>query len=114
MVWHLVLMKPRGALSPADRQALVDAFNSVLHEISVIREVRLVHRVTHGAAYEAVALDSAHLIISIGFDDLDGLQSHLRHPAHAELSVQFYQSFSSALIYDFEMDRAPLRVQRQR
>ena len=104
MVWHLVLMKPRPDLSSGDRQALVDAFNRAVREIPSVREVRMGHRVTHGAAYEASAPDSADFMISIGFDDLAGLQAYLRHPAHEELAARFYQSLSSALVYDFEMD----------
>jgi hypothetical protein len=56
----------------------------------------------HGAAYEIAAPDSADFVISIGFDDLAGLQTYLRHPAHGELAERFYQSLRSALIYDFE------------
>ncbi len=103
MVWHLVLMKPRTDLSPADRQALVDALNRAVREIPTVRDVRVGRRVTHGAAYEATAPDSADYIASIGFDDLAGLQAYLRHPAHAELGARFHQSLDSALIYDFEV-----------
>ena len=102
MVWHLVLMKPRADLSSGDRQGLVDAFDRAVREIPTVREVRVGRRVTHGAAYETSAPDSADFMISIGFDDLAGLQAYLRHPAHEELAVRFYKSLSSALIYDFE------------
>ena len=104
MVWHLVLMKPRADLSSGDRQALVDAFNRAVREIPSVREVRMGRRVTHGAAYEASAPDSADFLVSIGFDDLAGLQAYLRHPAHEELGARFRESLSSALVYDFEMD----------
>ena len=104
MVWHLVLMKPRADLSDKDQQALLDAFNRAVREIPTVREVRIGRRVTHGAAYEASAPDSADFMISVGFDDLAGLQTYLRHPAHEELAARFYQALSSALVYDFEMD----------
>ena len=103
MVWHVVLMKPRVDLPPGDRQALLDAFNRAVREIPTVRDVRIGRRITHGAAYEATAPDSADFLVSIGFDDLAGLQAYLRHPAHEELAVRFYQSLSSSLIYDFEM-----------
>ena len=102
MVWHLVLMKPRGDLSAADRQALVDAFGRAVREIPTVRDVRIGRRVTHGAAYEAAAPDSADFMVSIGFEDLAGLQTYLRHPAHKQLTARFNRSLSSALIYDFE------------
>jgi hypothetical protein len=104
MVWHLVLLKPRGDLSAADRQALLDAFDRALREITAVREVRIGRRIRHGAAYEPSAPDSADFMVSIGFDDLAGLQTYLRHPAHEQLAARFYQSLSSALIYDFEME----------
>jgi hypothetical protein len=99
-------MKPRTDLSPADRLALVDAFDRAVRDIPTVREVRVGSRITHGAGYEASVPDSADYMISIGFDDLAGLQAYLRHPAHEELAGRFHQSLSAALIYDFEQDRA--------
>jgi hypothetical protein len=103
MVWHLVLMKPKPDLSSGDRQALIDAFNRAVRDIPSVRDVRVGRRITHGAAYETAAPDSADFVASIGFDDLAGLQAYLRHPAHGELAARFYQSLSSALVYDFEL-----------
>jgi hypothetical protein len=102
MVWHLVLMKPKAGLSPKDREALVSAFDRAMREIPTVRDVRVGRRISHGAAYEGRAPDSADFMISIAFDDLNGLQAYLRHPAHQELAMRFYESLSSALIYDFE------------
>ena len=102
MVWHLVLMKPKANLPADDRRALRDAFARAVREIPTVREIRIGRRVIHGAAYEPAAPDSADFVVSIGFDDVAGLQTYLRHPAHDELAARFYQSLSSALIYDFE------------
>src|ERR671919_484380 len=103
MVWHVVLMKPRPDLSADDRQALLDSFNRAIRDIPTVRQVQVGRRVIHGAAYEHGAPDAADFMVSIGFDDLAGLQAYLRHPAHEDLAAQFYQSLSSALIYDFEI-----------
>lgn len=102
MVSHLVLMKPRPDLSPDDRQALVDAFERAIREIPTVRDVRIGHRVTHGASYEQSAPDMEYVAV-IDFDDLDGLQTYLRHPAHADLGARFGQSLSGALVYDFDV-----------
>ena len=102
MVWHLVLMKPRADLPAADADALVDALRRALRDIPTVREVRVGRRVLHGARYETAAPDSADFMVSIGFDDLAALQTYLGHPAHVELAARFYQSLSSALVYDFE------------
>jgi hypothetical protein len=102
MVWHLVLMKAKTDLSPENREALVAAFNRAMREIPTVREVRVGRRVTHGAGYEAAVPDAADYLVSIGFDNLEGLQTYLGHPAHEDLAARFYQSLSSAMIYDFE------------
>lgn len=96
-------MKPRADLSPADRQALVDAFERALREIPTVRDVRIGRRILHGAGYEPAAPDAADYLAVLDFDDLDGLQTYLRHPAHAALGARFGQSLSSALVYDFEV-----------
>lgn len=103
MVWHLVLMKPKPDLACDDRRALVHAFDRACREIPTVREVRVGRRVTFGAGYEAAMPDAADYVIAIAFDDLAGLQTYLRHPAHAELGERFGQSLSSGVVYDFEM-----------
>ena len=95
-------MKPRPDLAAADAEALVEALRRAVREIPTVRDVRVGRRVMHGAQYENRAPDSADFMVSIGFDDLAGLQAYLRHPAHDELAARFYQSLSSALVYDFE------------
>jgi hypothetical protein len=103
MVSHVVLMKPRADLSPAERQALIDAFEHAIREIENVRNVRVGRRVVHGAGYERSAPDSADYLVTIDFDDLAGLQAYLRHPAHEALGASFNRSLSSALVYDFEV-----------
>ena len=103
MVSHIVLMKPRADLSADGRAAFVDAFERALREIPTVRNVRIGRRVTHGAGYEQTSPDAADYLAVIDFDDLAGLQTYLRHPAHEELGARFNQSLSSALVYDFEV-----------
>ena len=103
MVWHLVLMKPQsrsgGRRSPRRWS-----------RASIARFARFRPSAKYASAAgsctapatRAAAPDSADFMVSIGFDDLAGLQTYLRHPAHEELAARFYQSLSSALIYDFE------------
>jgi hypothetical protein len=102
MVVHLVLLKPRPDLSQAERQALVRAFERAIRHIPTVRGVRVGERVRHGAGYEAEAPDSVDYGVILEFDDLEGLQAYLRHPAHEELGARFNQSLSSAMVYDFE------------
>jgi len=102
MIAHLVLFRPKPELSTEDRQALVNAFERAVRDIPSVRAVRVGRRVTHGAGYEQSMPDTGEYLIVIDFDDVEGLQTYLRHPAHEELGARFYQSLSSALIYDFE------------
>jgi hypothetical protein len=102
MVWHLVLMKPKPDLSAADRKTLVETFERTVREIPTVRDVRAGRRLIHGAGYESTAPDAAAYMIAIGFDNLLGLQTYLKHPAHEILAARFYESLDSALIYDFE------------
>ncbi len=111
MVSHVVLMKPRADLTDAEREALLAAFDRAIRDIPTVRDVRVGRRVVHGAGYEARVPDAADYFVVIDFDDLDGLQAYLRHPAHEELGARFNQSLSSALIYDFEV--VPRRTARQ-
>jgi len=106
MVSHIVLMKPRADLAPADRLALIGAFETAIREIPSVRGVRIGKRMTHGASYESRAPDSADYLVVIDFDDLAGLQAYLGHPAHEELGARFDGSLSSALVYDFEVGGA--------
>ena len=101
MVTHLVLMKPRPDLTPAERQAFIDAFDRAMQEIPNVRGVRIGKRIVHGAGYEQGAPDMDY-VASIDFDDLAGLQTYLLHPAHVELGARFGESLSAALVYDFE------------
>jgi hypothetical protein len=103
MVTHIVLMKPRPDLSPADRQSFVAAFARALREIPTIRGVRIGRRIRHGAGYEQTSPDAADFLAAIDFDDLAGLQTYLRHPAHDEVGARFGHSLSAALVYDFEV-----------
>ena len=103
MISHIVLMKPRSDLTSAEREAFVAAFERAIREIASVRNVRIGKRVMHGAAYEVHAPDSADYIAAIDFDDLDGLQAYLRHPAHEELGKRFYETLSSGVAYDFDV-----------
>lgn len=103
MISHVVLMKVRQTLPATDLRALVHAFDRAVREIPTVRGVRVGRRVTHGAGYEMAVPDVADYIAIIDFDDLAGLQTYLRHPAHVEVSARFSHSLKLAMVYDFEV-----------
>jgi hypothetical protein len=102
MLTHVVLMNPRPDLSDVDRRGFLDAFDRAIREIPTVRDVRVGRRVVHGAGYEQSAPVMEYLAL-IDFEDLAGLQTYLRHPAHEELGARFGRSLNAALVYDFEV-----------
>jgi hypothetical protein len=102
MISHVVLMKPRADLSAADRAGFVDAFERAVREIPTVRAVYVSRRIRHGAGYEQTSPD-VDFVALINFEDLEGLQTYLRHPAHQELGVRFGQAMQLAMVYDCEV-----------
>lgn len=103
MVVHVVLLKPRQDLSETDRRAFAAAFRRAVTDIPTVRGVRIGRRVTHGAGYEQGMPDAADYLAILEFDDVAGLRTYLRHPAHDELGAHFGRSLTSAFVYDFEL-----------
>jgi len=102
MVSHVVLMAPRPDLTASERTAFVALFDRALREIPSVRGVRIGKRIVHGAAYESLAREVFEFVAVIDFEDLAGLQAYLQHPTHSELGARFYQTLSSAAVYDFQ------------
>ncbi|HEX7137373.1 MAG TPA: Dabb family protein, partial [Vicinamibacterales bacterium] len=84
MISHVVLMSPRKDLADADRRAFAESFQRAVAEIPSVRGVRVGRRVLIGAGYEKSGQADDYLAI-IDFDNVEGLESYLRHPAHADL-----------------------------
>jgi hypothetical protein len=101
MVSHLVLLTPRPDLAETDRERLITAFERAVQAIPTVRGARVGRRIVHGAGYEAQMPDTGYLVM-LEFEDVSGLESYLRHPAHDELAARFGESLAGALIYDFE------------
>ena len=96
-------MKPREDLTLDARRALIAAFETATRSIPSVRNVRIGRRVLHGAGYESSQPDFADYLVAIDFDDVEGLQGYLSHPAHAALGRLFNESLSAAAVYDFEL-----------
>ena len=104
MIWHVVLFRPRGDLSDADRQSLVRAFENALRTIPSIVRAHVGRRVMHGRGYEqSMTVDYEYAAI-IEFEDLSALKAYLQHPAHEQLATRFFAAFETALMYDYEME----------
>jgi Stress responsive A/B Barrel Domain len=102
MITHLVLMKPRADVSAGDGDRFVTAFEDAVREISAVRAVRVGRRVIHGAQYERATPDAGDFMLLIDFDDLQGLQTYLRHPAHHAVGEAFGLLLVSGWVFDYE------------
>ena len=103
MIAHVVLFTPRVDLTARERGDLVRALSEALESIPSLRRSRVGRRVTHGRPYEQLMREHYEYAAVLEFDDLEGLQAYLEHPAHQKLGELFVSAFSAALIYDFEL-----------
>ena len=103
MIAHVVLLEPRPDLTKEDRHGLVGAFERAVREIPTVRRATVGARVVHGAGYERQMPPTGAFLVVIEFDDLEGLQAYLRHPAHQDLGARFGQTLTSAFVYDFDV-----------
>jgi hypothetical protein len=103
VVFHVVLFRPRPAISDAERQQMLDALHAAATQIPTVRRFHIGRRTSHGAAYEGLMREDFPYAAVVEFDDLAGLQAYLRHPHHERLGMLFYQLQESALAYDYEI-----------
>ena len=90
-------------MSPTDRHALIDSFETALREIPSIRRARVGRRVRLGRSYEELTRVDLPYAAILEFDDADGVRAYLDHPAHEEISTRFFAAIEETLIYDFEV-----------
>ena len=110
MVIHLVLFRPRADLGESQRRGLASALTNAVRAIPSVRRARIGRRITHGLGYETLMRVDYPYVAVLEFDDMDGLQSYLAHPAHEELGRLFFETFEEALMYDYEADEADVAV----
>ncbi|OFW01410.1 MAG: hypothetical protein A3I61_18260 [Acidobacteria bacterium RIFCSPLOWO2_02_FULL_68_18] len=103
MIAHVVLFRPRRALSADRRRALAASFEAALQQIPSIRRARVGRRLVLGRAYEALTRADYPYMAILEFDDRNGLTAYLEHPAHDQLAAQFFGAFEEALILDVEL-----------
>ena len=104
MIVHIVLFQPRPGLSDEQRDRVLADLRRAATEIATIRRFRIGRRVLHGLpGYEQAMTDNYEYAAIIEFDDRDGLEAYLRHPAHAAAGEHFSETASHALAYDYEV-----------
>jgi hypothetical protein len=103
MIVHIVLFRLKPQLPHTTRDGLAEVLASATREIPSIRRAHIGSRVTMGRAYEQLMTADYSFAAILEFDDRDGLQAYLDHPAHEQLAHRFYATVDQALTYDFEM-----------
>lgn len=105
MIVHLVLFRPKPGATDAVRAAMLDALKAASRDIPSVRRLSVGPRVTHGAAYEALAIQNFPYAAIIEFEDVAGLQAYLQHPSHGRVGELFYEWLEEALVHDYLLER---------
>ena len=104
MIAHVILFEPRADLTDAQRDQVLDDLRRAAREIPSIRRFRIGRRLRHGLpGYEQAMRDDYEYAAIIEFDDRDGLEAYLHHPAHAAAGAHFTESAGRALAYDYDV-----------
>lgn len=98
---HVVLFTPRPDITDAERRAIGETLEHALTGIPSVRRFSVGRRVRTGAAYDQLPGDFDYCAV-IEFEDLEGLQAYLQHPAHGELGRLFYTTSREAFAADYE------------
>lgn len=104
MIAHVVLFEPRADLTDAERAQVLDDLQRAAREIPSIRRFRIGRRLRHGLPGYEQAMTNYEYAAILEFDDREGLEAYLRHPAHETAGRHFTASAARALAYDYEVD----------
>lgn len=103
MVAHLVLFTPRPSTSSAERETFVQALETALHGIPLVRRATIGRRFLAGRLYDAIATTHYEYVAVLEFDSRADLLAYLDHPAHDALAAHFYEHMQVAAAYDFDV-----------
>ena len=102
MIAHVVLFRPKSALSTDDRQALVTSLQHAVEGIPTIARASIGKRLMlNRPGYESLMVEHYEYAAILEFATEADLRAYLDHPAHAELGVRLFKSADTVLAYDF-------------
>ena len=102
MIQHVVLFKPKAALSDTDREAFVAALRRAVEGIPMIRKAVIGKRILLGrTGYETQMAEHYEYSAILDFDSDADLRNYLDHPAHQELGLRLFTAAEAVLAYDF-------------
>ena len=102
MIAHIVLFRPRAALAPEQRQALVNALRGAVEGIPEIKRATIGTRILlNRPGYETQMAEHYEYSAILEFESEADLRAYLDHPAHNDLGKLLFTSAESVLAYDF-------------
>jgi hypothetical protein len=104
VIVHIVLFKPKDAITPGEREAFGQALLRAITEIPQVQHARLGAGVQVGVSYEAKLGPPPYSFVAmLEFATVDDLRTYLNHPVHDALGAMFWQTCESTLILDADV-----------
>lgn len=104
MLTHVVLFRPKPALSAEDAARLVAAIERAARDIPAVRRFEVGRQSASPPAYSSGPLPDLPYVAMVWVDDRAALDTYLAHPAHQALGAAFQAALGAALIFDFETE----------
>jgi hypothetical protein len=102
MIAHVVLFRPKPALSSAERAALIDALRTAVDGIPQIKRTTIGTRILlNRPGYETQMAEHYEYSAILEFDSEADLRAYLDHPAHTNLGRLLFTTAAAVLAYDF-------------
>jgi len=104
MIQHIVLFRPKPALTDDDRRALIKSLRDAVTDIPSIRRATIGKRILlNRPGYETQMAEHYDYSAILEFDSEAELRAYLDHPAHNELGRLLFAAAEGVLAYDFLM-----------
>ena len=104
MIAHIVLFRPKEAVTPLERSAFAEALERACRDAPTVRRALVGQALDVGAGYLGGLGSASYSHAAVfEFENRDGLVGYLRHPAHTALSELFWRTCESTVILDVEV-----------
>jgi hypothetical protein len=103
VISHVVLFRPRAALSSDDRAALIQSLRNAVEGIAAIKRATIGRRILlNRPGYETQMAEHYEYSAILDFESEADLRGYLDHPAHTELGRLLFTAADAVLAYDFK------------
>ena len=102
MISHVVLFRPRAALTVEERTTLIESLKAAVTGIPEIKRTTVGKRLLlNRPGYETQMAEHFEYSAILEFDSEADLRAYLDHPAHTGLGRLLFTSADAVLAYDF-------------